>query len=58
MWMIAHRIAVFYLGKMMELGSAQQVVHQGLHPYTRALVSVIPAMADTERPETDRKSVV
>lgn len=51
-WMIADRIAVFYLGKMMELGPAEDVVHRSLHPYTRALVSVIPQMAGTKRAET------
>lgn len=51
-WMIADRIAVFYLGKMMELGPAEDVVHRSLHPYTRALVSVIPQMAGTQRAET------
>ncbi len=51
-WMIADRIAVFYLGKMMELGHAEDVVHRSLHPYTRALVSVIPQMAGTKRAET------
>ena len=50
-WMIADRIAVFYLGKLMEIGDAQEVVHNGYHPYTRALVSVIPAMAGTQKPE-------
>jgi oligopeptide/dipeptide ABC transporter ATP-binding protein len=51
-WMIADRIAVFYLGKMMELGPAEDVVHRSMHPYTRALVSVIPQMAGTQRAET------
>ena len=50
-WMIADRIAVFYLGKMMELGPAEEVVHRSLHPYTRALVSVIPQMAGTQKAE-------
>jgi peptide/nickel transport system ATP-binding protein len=39
---IADRIGVLYLGKMMELGSAQNVVDQPLHPYTQALVSAVP----------------
>ncbi len=51
-WMVADRIAVFYLGKMMELGRAEDVVHRSLHPYTRALVSVIPQMAGAKRAET------
>lgn len=43
-WMIADRIAVFYLGKMMEIGPAEDIVHRATHPYTKALVSVIPSM--------------
>lgn len=45
-WMIADRIAVFYLGKMVEIGPAQEVVHRCRHPYTKALVSVIPTVED------------
>jgi oligopeptide/dipeptide ABC transporter ATP-binding protein len=39
---IADRIAVLYLGKMMELGSALTLVDQPLHPYTQALVAAVP----------------
>ncbi len=39
---IADRIAVLYLGKMMELGSAERVVDLPLHPYTQALISAVP----------------
>jgi len=39
---IADRIAVLYLGKMMELGSSENVVDLPLHPYTQALVSAVP----------------
>jgi oligopeptide/dipeptide ABC transporter ATP-binding protein len=45
-WVIADRIAVFYLGKMMELGPAHEVVHHCRHPYSKALVSVIPSMGE------------
>ncbi len=41
-WMIADRILVLYLGKIVELGPADEVIHQASHPYTKALVSVIP----------------
>jgi oligopeptide/dipeptide ABC transporter ATP-binding protein len=39
---IADRIAVLYLGKMMELGSAETLVDKPLHPYTQALVAAVP----------------
>lgn len=42
-WMVSDRIAVMYLGKIVELGSADQIIKDPLHPYTRALVAVIPA---------------
>lgn len=45
-WMIADRIAVFYLGKMVEIGPADEVVHHCRHPYSKALVSVIPSVED------------
>jgi oligopeptide/dipeptide ABC transporter ATP-binding protein len=39
---LSHRIAVMYLGKVVELGAAEQVFEDPQHPYTRALVSAIP----------------
>jgi oligopeptide/dipeptide ABC transporter ATP-binding protein len=39
---IADRIAVMYLGNLIEVGTADQVIRNPLHPYTRALLSAVP----------------
>jgi oligopeptide/dipeptide ABC transporter ATP-binding protein len=38
----ADRIAVMYLGRMVENGSTEQVLKSPRHPYTKALLSVVP----------------
>jgi oligopeptide/dipeptide ABC transporter ATP-binding protein len=42
-WVVADRIAVMYLGKIMEIGPANRVISMPRHPYTAALVSVAPS---------------
>jgi peptide/nickel transport system ATP-binding protein len=42
-WVIADRIAVMYLGRIMEIGSAERVIRTPRNPYTQALVSVSPS---------------
>mgnify|MGYP001552374669 CR=1 FL=1 len=47
---ISDRVAVMYLGKIVELGPATDVIDHPRHPYTRALVSAIP----TPNPDIER----
>jgi len=39
---VADRIAVMYMGKIIELGTVDQIFNNPLHPYTEALLSAIP----------------
>jgi oligopeptide/dipeptide ABC transporter ATP-binding protein len=41
-WLISDKIAIMYLGKIMEIGSSDQIIHHPRHPYTRALLDVMP----------------
>jgi oligopeptide/dipeptide ABC transporter ATP-binding protein len=41
-WVISDRIAVMYLGRIVEIGETEEVVANPRHPYTKALISVIP----------------
>jgi peptide/nickel transport system ATP-binding protein len=47
-WNIADRIAVMYLGRVVEAGPAEQVLTAPQHPYTQALLSVVPEMVGLE----------
>jgi len=53
---ISHRIAVMYLGRLVELGEASEIMDNPYHPYTKALISAIP-VPDPEV-ETTRKRIV
>ncbi|GAB2653386.1 ABC transporter ATP-binding protein [Kribbella swartbergensis] len=41
-WNIADRVAVMYLGRIVESGPAEEVLTNPQHPYTQALLSVLP----------------
>ena len=47
----ADRIAVMYLGRIVEIGPARAVLADPQHPYTRALLSVVPVPDPTARRE-------
>ncbi|MEL6678423.1 MAG: oligopeptide/dipeptide ABC transporter ATP-binding protein [Pseudomonadota bacterium] len=50
---ISDRIAVMYLGRIMETGTAREVIETPRHPYTRALIGSVPVpdpVAERERP--------
>ncbi|MFI5675116.1 ABC transporter ATP-binding protein [Streptomyces cellulosae] len=41
-WNIADRVAVMYLGRIVETGAVEKVLTEPQHPYTQALLSVLP----------------
>jgi peptide/nickel transport system ATP-binding protein len=47
---MAKRIAVMYLGRIVEIGASEQVFEAPLHPYTRALIDALPDLAMSGRP--------
>ncbi|MBR6472540.1 MAG: ABC transporter ATP-binding protein [Firmicutes bacterium] len=41
-WLISDKIAIMYLGKIMEIGTANEIVHHAAHPYSKALLNIMP----------------
>jgi oligopeptide/dipeptide ABC transporter ATP-binding protein len=48
---IADRVAVMYLGRVVELGDCESLFANPIHPYTQALLSAVPAVDARGRPE-------
>jgi glutathione transport system ATP-binding protein len=48
---ISHRVAVLYLGQIVELGSRAQVFGNPLHPYTKSLLAAVPVPDPSRRVE-------
>jgi oligopeptide/dipeptide ABC transporter ATP-binding protein len=48
-WNIADRVAVMYLGRIVEQGTTEELLQQPRHPYTRALLSVVPEIGRMEQ---------
>ncbi len=49
-WTIADRVAVMYLGRIVEIGPAEDVLTRPIHPYTKALLEVVPEAGGIDRP--------
>jgi oligopeptide/dipeptide ABC transporter ATP-binding protein len=49
-WTVADRVMVMYLGRIVEVGPAEEVLTKPLHPYTKALLDIVPEAGGLERP--------
>jgi oligopeptide/dipeptide ABC transporter ATP-binding protein len=49
-WTVADRVAVMYLGRIVEIGPTEEVLLRPRHPYTKALLDVVPEAGGIDRP--------
>ena len=49
-WTIAGRVAVMYLGRIVESGPPRAMLTDPIHPYTKALLEVVPEAGGIDRP--------
>jgi len=48
---ISHRVAIMYLGRIVEYSSTEEIFHKPLHPYSQALIASVPVPDPTQRKE-------
>ena len=51
---VSDRVAVMYLGKIVEVGSRKQLYEEPMHPYTQALLSAVPIESPNQRGKRTR----
>ena len=56
---VCDRIAIMYLGNIVEIGPTEEIINNPKHPYTKALITAVPVPDPTaERPEVPIKGYV
>ena len=55
-WTVADRVAIMYLGRIVEIGPAEDVLLRPEHPYTKALLDVVPEAGGLRAPDPHRAS--
>lgn len=55
---IANNIAVMYLGKIVEYGPTDNIINHPMHPYTKALISAVPASGPCKNRHKKKKIIL
>ena len=51
---VSHRVAIMYLGKIVEVGTSEAIYAEAMHPYTRALLSAVPMPDPSAKDKKER----